>query len=193
MTASKQEGRPAYQLKVTLVGIKPPIWRRIQVPGGMNLGALHRVLQEVMPWEDDHLHEFVIHGKRYGMSELPGIGFDEPEDECGVTLEEVVSGENARFVYTYDFGDGWEHRITVEKICPLEPEKRCPVCLAGKRACPPEDCGGAWGYVDLLEAIKDPSHSDHEDLLDWIGGDPAKLDPEAFDIDEVNRRLAKIA
>jgi len=106
-----------------------------------------------------------------------------------VKLKDVVSREKAKFIYEYDFGDGWEHELLVEKILPPTAGQRYPICLKGKRACPPEDVGGIWGYADFLEAIQDPNNPDHEDLLEWIGG---SFDPEAFDLEEINRRLQKI-
>ena len=106
-----------------------------------------------------------------------------------MSLQQVVSRVKDKLIYEYDFGDSWEHELLVEKILPLEEGKRYPVCLTGKRACPPEDCGGIWGYASLLEAIRDPEHPEHEEMVDWVGGE---FDPEAFDLDEVNRELQNL-
>ncbi len=185
MTPRKQSTElGVYQIKVTLKGSKPPIWRRIQVTSDTSLHKLHRILQVVMGWEDYHLHQFTIGGEYFGEPH-PDYGF-EMKDEAPVKLNQVVSGVKTRFTYEYDFGDSWEHTILVEKILPLEANKRYPVCLTGRRACPPEDCGGIWGYAHLLEAIQDPDHPEHEDLLEWLEDD---FDPEAFDLDEINREL----
>ena len=110
----------------------------------------------------------------------------EGEDTRKVTLATLVRGEKAKFLYEYDFGDSWDHELLVEKVLPAEAEKRYPVCLTGKRACPPEDCGGIWGYASLLEAIRDPEHPEHDEMVEWVGDE---FDPEAFDLDEVNREL----
>ena len=180
-----------YQMKVTLRGTKPPIWRRIQVAADTDLAELHDILQIVMGWEEAHLHQFIIGGEYYGVpSPTPFASvFDaEMAEERGVKLAQVVSGEKSTFVYEYDFGDSWEHRIVLEKILPSEEGKRCPVCVAGKGACPPEDCGGVWGYYDLLDVVQDPEHPDHDEMLEWLGGD---LDPDAFDLEQVNRQLQK--
>ena len=106
-----------------------------------------------------------------------------------MTLDKIVRREKFKFIYEYDFGDGWEHELLIEKILPLEEGKAYPVCLTGKRACPPEDCGGIWGYSDFLEAVQDPDHPEHEEMLDWAGGE---FDPAVFDLQEVNAELKEI-
>ncbi len=143
-----------YQLKITLKDIRPPIWRRIQVSGDVKLSKLHQILQVVMGWTDSHLHQFVIRGK-YFCEPNPeaDFGLEKEIDEKTVRLSQVVPCASRRFSYKYDFGDGWRHEILVEKILPGERGTRYPVCLAGKRNCPPEDCGGPWGYAELLEAL----------------------------------------
>jgi Plasmid pRiA4b ORF-3-like protein len=176
-----------YQVKVTLKGSKPPIWRRMQVTSETTLAQLHRILQRVMGWEGYHLYRFVVGGREYGdprmLEEMEG------EDARKVTLATLVRGEKAKFLYEYDFGDSWDHELLVEKVLPAEAAKRYPVCLTGKRACPPEDCGGVWGYASFLEAIQDPQHPEHEEMVDWVGGE---FDPEAFDLDEVNSALQNL-
>ncbi|MBI2862549.1 MAG: plasmid pRiA4b ORF-3 family protein [Chloroflexi bacterium] len=174
-----------YQLTVTLKDSKPPIWRRIQVQSELSLYKLHRVLQVVMGWTDSHLHQFIIGGRYYG---APDPEFEDMEvvNERRVKLSQVVAYEKERFVYEYDFGDNWLHQITVDKILPPAAGKGYSVCLAGKRSAPPEDCGGIWGYQDFLEAISDPNRPEHKETLEWLGGD---FDPEAFELDEVNREL----
>ena len=179
--------RVVYQIKVTLKGSKPPIWRRIQVTSETTLAQLHRILQRVMGWEGSHLYQFVAGGMEY--SDPSMLAEMEGEDTHRVTLANLVRGEKYKFLYEYDFGDGWEHEILIEKILPLEAGKRYPVCLTGKRACPPEDCGGVWGYVGFLEAIQDPHHPEHDEMLAWVGGE---FDAEAFALDEVNTALQRL-
>jgi len=182
--------RLIYQLKVTLRHIRPPIWRRIQVRSDVALLKLHRILQEVMGWYDSHLHQFLIGGEYYATRSLELDGFGPPIiSERSARLEDVISGPKMKFRYEYDFGDGWEHEILVEKVLPPAEGVRYPVCVAGARACPPEDCGGPWGYAELLEAIRDPNHKEHEEMLEWVGGG---FDPEAFDLEEINRALRRL-
>lgn len=173
-----------YQLKVTLRHSKPPIWRRIQVPANTRLDQLHRILQLTMGWDNSHLHQFKVGQRYYGMTE-PESDFDlDMEDERKVTLAQLAPGVKKKLLYEYDFGDSWEHEILVEKIMQPEPGIAYPRCLTGKRACPPEDCGGIWGYGSLLEAISDPNHPEHAEMLEWLGED---FDPEAFDLDFINQ------
>jgi hypothetical protein len=176
-----------YQVKVTLKNSKPPIWRRIEVPGDVRLDKLHRILQAVMGWEDYHLHQFIVGGEFYGEPH-PDYEMWGPEmrDETRVSLRQIAPHEESRFVYEYDFGDGWEHTLLVEKILPPEPGVDYPRCVKGKRACPPEDVGGIWGYYGFLETIADADDPEHDDLLEWAGGE---FDPEHFDLDEINAQL----
>ena len=176
-----------YQIKVTLKGSRPPIWRRIQVISDMTLAQLHRILQCVMGWEDAHLYQFVVSGIRYGDPRL--LGELDAEDARTVPLATLGLREKVKFLYEYDFGDSWEHALRVEKILPRDEGKRSPVCLTGKRACPPEDCGGIWGYASFLEAIRDPEHPEHDEMLEWVGGE---FDPDILDLDEVNKELQRL-
>jgi len=173
-----------YQLKATLQDIKPPIWRRIQVTSDTNLFKLHRILQVVMGWEDSHLHQFVVGQARYSLPDSES-GLD-VRNEKKVKLSEVTPGVKKTFTYEYDFGDSWLHDILVEKLLEPEPGVRYPLCLQGERAGPPEDCGGVWGYESFVEAIRDSQHPDHEYLLEWAGG---HFNPEAFDLESINREL----
>jgi len=174
-----------YQLLISIIDIEPPIWRRIQVTGDTKLDFLHAILQTTMGWFDEHLHEFEIRGKLYTD---PSTSMDEPGaiDEKTVNLAELLPYEEEKFLYVYDLGDWWRHDILVEKILPREKGTRYPVCLEGSRACPPEDCGGTSGYAELLEALGDPSHEEHEAMFDWLQGD---FDSEKFDIEYVNKKL----
>ncbi|MEX2553505.1 MAG: plasmid pRiA4b ORF-3 family protein [Actinomycetota bacterium] len=173
-------GRSIYQLKITLRDIKPPVWRRVQVLGSSSLAELHTVIQAAFGWWDYHLHEFEIGGMRYGIDD--GEGWEPPDDERRAKLGKVVPPD-ATFTYLYDFGDDWEHSIKVEKVVPAEPNMTYPICLGGKRARPPEDCGGPGGYAEFLEAISDPKHREHASMLEWVGGsfDPEQFDPGDFE------------
>ncbi|MGD0953713.1 MAG: plasmid pRiA4b ORF-3 family protein [Methanotrichaceae archaeon] len=185
----KPEAVPVYQLKVTLNDIKPPIWRRIQVRGDVTLFKLHKVLQAAMEWEDYHLHQFIVGEDYYAIPSPDDPWPMETKNEKRAKLFQIAPAEKARFIYEYDFGDSWRHDILVEKILHPEHVLEHPVCLAGKRYRPPEDCGGIGGYYEFLEAIRDPKHPDHEGMLDWAGGD---FDQERFDMEEINRLLSKI-
>jgi len=175
-----------YQIKVTLKGCKPPIWRRLLVPSDVTLADLHQIIQAAMGWWDYHLHQFNIGGIFYGEPHPDYGGWIKMRDEQEFRLNQVVPGAKSRFTYEYDFGDSWVHMILVEKVLPPEPGQAYPVCIEGRRARPPEDVGGVWGYADFLEAIQDPEHPEHEAYLEWVGGE---FDPEAFDLDEVNAAL----
>jgi hypothetical protein len=140
-----------------------------------------------MGWEDYHLHQFVAGGEAYGVPD-PDFGM-EIRDEKRVRLNQLTRCEKAKIGYEYDFGDSWEHELLVEKILPRQDGQTYPVCLAGKRACPPEDCGGVWGYADFLEAIGNPKHPEHRAMREWGGED---FDPEAFDLERVNDRLKRL-
>jgi len=178
-----------YQLKVTLRYTKPPIWRRLLVPAGLTLEVLHDVLQMAMGWTDSHLHEFRIGQKRFGKPDPEDQLMDLPpvSDETTAHLFTVLGKAGAKAMYTYDFGDCWEHAIVVEKVLEPEPGIAYPMCVDGKLQCPPEDCGSIPGYYNLLEVIRDPTHEEHEEMMDWLGGE---FDPEAFSVDDVNQRLA---
>ncbi len=180
--------REIYQIKVTLLGASPPIWRRLLVPADMTLARLHDVLQAAMGWQDCHLHEFLIGQRRFGIPNPDDrlMGMPPVSNESSVRLSTVLGRIGAKAGYTYDFGDGWEHSIVLEKRMPADPKLKYPLCSDGKRACPPEDCGGIGGFYDLLDAIGDPNHDQHEELRDWLGDD---FDPEAFSLDAVNRTL----
>jgi len=179
-----------HQLKVVVQGADPPIWRRLHVPATTTLADLHMVLQVAMGWEDCHLHQFHIAGKIYGIDDGEGWG-PAPIDERRTRLDQL-GRKGTRFTYEYDFGDSWEHDITVEAVLDADNGTTSPACVAGERACPPEDCGGVWGYEQLLAAIAYPDHDDHDHFLEWVGDefDPARLDLAAINraLDPVRRR-----
>lgn len=178
-----------YQIKVTLDDIRPPIWRRILVPDNTSLLKLHDILQIIMGWQDYHLHHFVIDNHYYGNRDNDEFGDLGTIDEKRVKLDQIIPSKGFRFKYEYDFGDSWKHTLYVEKLLPVEQGTKYPVCIKGKRACPPEDVGGVWGYENFLEAIRDPNHEEHDQNLEWSGGE---FDPEAFDLERVNQRLQTI-
>jgi len=159
MTVKKVLDGRIYQMTVTLKGIRPPIWRRVQVPGTLSLAAFHDMIQTVFGWT--------------------------VEDESAVTLAKALGARTKRFLYVYDFGDNWEHEVLVEKIVTGNSGSERPLCLGGKRHRPPEDCGGPPGYQNFLEAVRDPGHEEYEAMLEWVGG---SFDAEAFDLAAVNRR-----
>jgi len=176
-----------YQFKITLKGIKPPIWRRIQVQETYTFWELHLAIQNAIGWIDRHLHEFELVNPKTGLKQFIGTQNedfgDEVLPESNKKIADYFSMENQSAVYTYDFGDNWEHKIQLEKIVPREKGVKYPICMKGKRACPPEDCGGIWGYAELLEIIRNPKHEEYEEMLEWLGGE---FDPEYFDVEEVS-------
>jgi len=174
-----------YILKITLEAVEPPVWRRVQVSGSITLERLHTVILKTMGWRDVHLHEFEVGGRRYGQPEP-----DEPqykvEPEWKLTLRAAAATEGSRFRYIYDLGDGWGHELLVETIqAPAAPFKY-PACLAGERACPPEDCGGPPGYANLLDVLRDRTHPEHQEMLAWVG---RGFDSDRFNLAAVNRKL----
>jgi hypothetical protein len=177
---------PIYQIKVTLEESKPPIWRRLLVPSDITLADLHRIIQAAFGWWDYHLHQFIIAETYFGVPDPDYDDFREMHDESRIRLNQITRREGFAFRYEYDFGDSWLHRVLVEKILPPKPGQGYPLCVKGRRACPPEDVGGMWGYYDFLEAIQDPEHEEHDECLEWIGGE---FDPDAFDLDEINDAL----
>lgn len=179
----------AYVIKIRLLDTKPQIWRRFFVPGGITLDRLHDVIQIVMGWQECHLHEFRIAGRKY--TERTDESRDDELEEAGFKLCDLVQTERGRFIYTYDFGDGWNHELLVEEIREVPKGHRaCIGCLDGKRRCPPEDVGGVHGFAEFLKAIQDEKHEEHESYLEWCGG---SFDAGEFDVDLVNVDLAKFA
>jgi hypothetical protein len=173
-----------FQIQISLNGFKPKIWRRIQLKSDTLLPDLHDIIQITMGWKNYHLHQFIKNREFYAEPSL--------EDEMGtidyskIKLSAMLKKEKDSMKYEYDFGDGWIHTILLEKILPVDPNTMYPVCLAGKLHCPPEDCGGVWGYSDLLEILKDPKHEDYEDSIEWLGDD---FDPNEFNLELINAYL----
>ena len=187
MPGTRAAGPVVHTIKVTLQGSKPPIWRRLQVASDCTLWRLHGVIQAAFGWEDYHMWVFEAGGEQYGVADREL----EIRSAAAKRLSQVAAGAGDRLRYTYDFGDDWEHDIVVEAVGDAEAGVSYPRCVAGRRAGPPEDCGGIWGYDDLLAVLADPAHKDHEDRLEWLGlSSAAEFDPDAFDLEQVNSRLS---
>lgn len=178
--------KQVYQFKITLEDAAPAIWRRVQVDNDITLRQLSCIIQAAMGWAGGHLHLFLIGGAEYSVLDEDSEGI---KDDSKAVLGKLPAKDLKKFLYEYDMGDGWRHLVELEAALPAEPGKACPLCLAGARACPPEDCGGIPGYEEFLEAIKDKKHPRHKELLEWIGG---HYDPEHFDLEETNSTLAHI-
>jgi hypothetical protein len=174
-------------LHIELKWIEPAIWRRVAVPQNITLSKLHTVIQFAMGWEGGHLHEFEIAGENYGTPDPDGWG-PPVNSDARKTLIKALNGKKT-FRYLYDFGDGWDHRIKVEKKLPAVACPQVPYCIDGANACPPEDIGGGPGYADFLEVMADPNHPEHEDMMEWHGG---TFDPTVFEWERVNQWLKEI-
>jgi hypothetical protein len=177
-----------FQIKMNLRGIDPPIWRRIQTKD-CTLDDLHALIQVAMGWNFEHLYSFYIGGVEY--ADLEMMNDEDIEDACDTRLSEVLplQKRRPRFDYVYDLGDEWVHQLIVEERFQPERGVKYPICIAGARACPPEDCGGPWGYADFLNVIGNSDHPRHDEMLDWIGGE---FDPERFDLKAVNQELRRV-
>lgn len=175
-----------YQLHVQLIGITPLIWRRIQVPGEVSLYRLNLLIQRAMGWKNAHLSEFNIDGRRYGATEQDHFAEGIYEFKR-FKLSQVVTVSGKSFLFTYDFGDDWEHKVVVEDILAREKEVKYPRCIAGASACPPEDVGGIYGYDDFLKVISDPKHESHAEYKAWI----KKFDPNLFDVNKATKAMQR--
>ncbi len=189
--ARRRHADDVVTLKITLRGTEPPVWRRLEVPASYDLGMLHRTLNAAMGWLDCHLHEFDVEGRLYGVPDTDWF----PEQDTTMPEERIVLGDLAevgvdRFIYRYDFGDGWTHTVALEGVGPAEPGTTYPRCVAGRRAPVPEDCGGPGGFAEFVEAMADTSHPEHDELRDWCGAD---YDPTEFDPAEVSEMLRRMA
>ena len=182
------EPAKVYQLKVTLMESDPPIWRRLRVPGDTTLARLDRIIQTAMGWTNSHLHTFTAGGVVYAD---PNPEWEiEVRNERRARLGSIAREEGEAFIYEYDMGDSWRHQVAVEEVRVESEDALGPLCLAGERACPPEDCGGVQGYYEKLECLRDPGHEGYEETKTWIEamtGGP--FDPDALDLDAVNRAL----
>jgi hypothetical protein len=182
-------GTTLIQMKIELAEISPTIWRKFIVESSITLDDLHDVVQTVMGWDNSHLYSFEIMGQSYlspnAVDEDSDFGNAEQRDTTKVKLSQLSLRKKSKLLYLYDFGDNWEHVITVEDIVPATENSKVPICLEGQRACPPEDCGSIPGYEDIVDAIKNPKKKESKELLEWLG----EYDPEEFDVKEINSVL----
>lgn len=176
-----------YSLRIELTGIEPLIWRRLLVPAIITLPKLHRAIQGAMGWTNSHLHQFHIGDQCYGEPDPYADG--RLTDEKGIKLSSVLIGDLREFIYEYDFGDDWRHRVVLEQEQAAQPFWTGTLCTAGQRACPPENVGGVWGYAEFLSVIADAEHEQHIDMLRWVGG---VFDPEGFDVNSTNLRIRRL-
>src|SRR3989338_5831045 len=179
-----------YQFKITLLSINPPIWRRFQVDNFITLSRFSAILLAVMGWNNSHLHDLRIGGKKYGM---PAGEPDEYSkgliDEKKKKLRDFSEEDLRKFEFAYDFGDGWTHEVELEKVLDYSYKGIQPKCIDCARNCPPDDSAGTGGYENFLEAIRNPEHPEHENMLRWIGG---KFDPEKFSVRSANRAFLNV-
>jgi hypothetical protein len=186
-----------YYLRVTLEDSKPAIWRDILVPNDLTLEGLHYVIQAVMGWGNCHRHQFIaenviytndlLHNEddEYGL--LDGEDLEKQDrSEKKYTVAHLLSKEDDTIIYEYDLGDSWTHQVKLKKILPVDANAHQPRCIKGEKACPPEDCGGIWGYTDMLDTLRNTEHSENTQILAWFGED---FNPDHFDIEAVNRTL----
>jgi hypothetical protein len=173
-----------HTIKVSLRHMKPPVWRRLQVPSKTNLAELHHIIQAAMGWYDCHLHQFEVDGMEYAN---PEHMIEYTGDEARRTMARIQVGQ--RFSYWYDFGDDWWHDISVESVGRADPELTYPRCVTGRRSAPPEDCGGPGGFDELMCALSDEKHPEHEMYREWV---PFDYDPARFDLDKINGALAQL-
>jgi hypothetical protein len=189
---NKTNTKPTYKtyiLRVSIADSSPEIWRELSVPGGYTLGELHWIIQIAFGWDNDHLHSFTVRSTEYGTMDTD-FGFDDDDniiDEDSVCLHDLNLRARQKFSYLYDFGDSWEHEITVSKTIPAGNDEKParPRCLGGERSGPLEDSGGIWGYENMLEILKDPTRKEYEEIHEWLDD----FDPEYFDIEEINTSL----
>ncbi len=177
------------ELDITLKNSKPKIWRRVHIPADLTFHELHYVIQFAMGWTHSHLHQFEV-GKRQEYIRPPREEDwdEEATDSRETKISKHLAAAKDKITYEYDFGDGWDHEILIKKVLQADPKQHYPMLVAGERACPPEDCGGVWGYADMLEKLKKPGTAEYEEITEWIGED---FDPEEFDLEEINEAFFK--
>lgn len=187
-----------FQFRITLNYIEPDIWRVIQVPENYSFWDLHVAIQDAMGWHDCHLHEFILNKLLIDKKIRIGIPPEEFLDDKTIPgwkemIADYFSMDNITAVYTYDFGDNWQHTIALEKILPKEKEQVYPRCIDGERACPPEDCGSIPGYEDILEIMDSPDDEEYKETIEWLGGkyDPEHFEPAEVHFDDPEKRFKK--
>jgi hypothetical protein len=186
---NKTKDNNIVQIKITLLDTDPEIFRRVLVYANTPLADLHDVIQNAMGWEHDHLYHFIKDKVIYVQDDDTDFGLlmrDRVKSESEYTVDDLVPNVRAKFLYEYDFGDSWMHEVKREKFTQAVTELQHPICLEGQGACPPEDCGGVYGYYQLLEVLADPKNPEYEESLEWFSDD---FKPKYFDIDEANRKL----
>ncbi len=180
------------QIKLTLLDVEPAVWRRVLVPESYSLNRLHDVIQAAMLWLDYHLHEFEIGDRRY--ADLQGEGDDAFGERLysdrNLRLRDLVARGVDRFSYAYDFGDDWRMTVAIEKTVPAKTGVAYPMLVGGARAAPPEDCGGPFGYMELIAALADEGHPDHEEMVEWWGD--GGLDPEDMQSRRIETALRRV-
>jgi len=177
-----------YQIQISLNRLKPKIWRRVLVSPDMLLPDFHRVIQTTMGWTNSHLHHF-IKGHTFYTLKMQDDDFWDTMDNVEYSkmkISDLLKKEKEKILYEYDFGDSWEHTILLEKILQSDPSEQLPVCLAGKNNGPPEDCGGVWGYANMIEILSNPKHEEYEQYMEWL---EEEFDPSQFDKDAINALL----
>lgn len=181
----------AIRISVTLDETSPLIWRELLVPSDITFYKLHHTIQIAMGWTNSHLFEFKVEGYRIGeiYEDLEGLDEGHITDARSTKLTDLINKENEAFSYEYDFGDGWDHTIQFEKIVSLEDDHQLPFCISGALKCPPEDCGGIYGFYNFLDILSDKRHPDYKETKIWAGG---KFDPNEFDLLKINKQLKKI-
>lgn len=191
-TAASRRTTPdhIYQLLVSLDEIEPKVWRRLWVPETLTLAKLDRVIQAAIGWTNSHLHEFAIDGRRYGIVDPEWDQEPDLLEDKRFRLGDVLGTRVQDFLYTYDFGDSWTHSVEVEQVMVAkEGVNTWPMCLAGANACPPEDVGGTYGYMEFLQAMRDPTHEQHDQMWRWWGG---PFDPNGFDLNAANLAIRRL-
>ena len=180
---NETQAKQIYQVKIVLIDTKPKIWRRLLVSSDILLVDFHRIIQTTMGWTNSHLHRFNDGVMDYSPKEFE---VEDSIDSRKVKLKKILKKEGSKILYEYDFGDSWDHDIILEKIIKEDVKGQIPECMSGKGNCPPEDCGGTWGYMDLLKTISNPKHEDYKSMMDWLGGE---FDPAFFDKELINSQL----
>ena len=185
-----------YQFKITLKNTKSPVWRRIQVPETFTFWDLHCAITDSMGWLDYHLHQFEVYDPDCGEKIFIGIPGDDEDTilDWNRQITQYFSLDGSAIPYTYDMGDNWEHSVKLEKILPREKGVKYPRCIEGEMACPPEDCGGVWGYQDMLQIISNNKHKEYKETMQWLGGsfNPEKFDMARIKFEDPSRRMKKL-
>ena len=194
-----KKNQQALQFNITLRDVRPAVWRRILISPDATFWDLHVAIQDAMGWDDSHLHDFAFHGngkeKHFGMPSPDGEDDDRILPGWEHRVSDHVSLKSPKMKYWYDFGDDWMHDVVLEKIVDVPAGQKLPSCIGGKQACPPDDCGGPWGYAGLLEALADKKHEEHDDMIEWMGGDdfdPNQFAPSEVTFSDPKRRLRNL-